>query len=178
MKKALKWLCGAITMVTMFGCSNTQTNQSHYQSIQFNNGKFQNTKAFSPSSLKTMASILWRYISETRVDAAPMSPVPLLLMHKTQLLNDVGNGDSLYRLGHSSLLLALEGEFWLIDPVFSQRASPFQWLGPKRFHPTPIAIEGLPKVKGVIISHNHYDHLDYSTIIKLKDQVDLFVTNL
>lgn len=165
-------------MVTMFGCSNTQTNQSHYQSTQFNNGKFQNAKAFSPSSLKTMASILWRYISETRVDAAPTSPVPLLLMHKTQLLNDVGNGDSLYRLGHSSLLLALEGEFWLIDPVFSQRASPFQWLGPKRFHPTPIAIEGLPKVKGVIISHNHYDHLDYSTIIKLKDQVDLFVTPL
>ena len=46
---------------------------------------------------------------------------------------------SLFRLGHSTVLLKLRGEFWLTDPVFSERASPVQWAGPKRFHAPPIS---------------------------------------
>ena len=53
--------------------------------------------------------------------------------------------------------------FWLTDPVFSDRASPFQWLGPKRFHARS-ALEDLPPIKGVIMSHDHYDHLDEDAI--------------
>lgn len=52
----------------------------------------------------------------------------------------------------------------LCDPVFSERTSPVQWLGPKRYTPPPCALEELPEVDIVCISHNHYDHLDYATV--------------
>jgi L-ascorbate metabolism protein UlaG (beta-lactamase superfamily) len=62
--------------------------------------------------------------------------------------------------------------------VFSERASPVQWMGPKRFHAPPIDIDELPPIKGVILSHDHYDHLDHAAIMKLAHKVDVFVTPL
>lgn len=82
------------------------------------------------------------------------------------------------RLGHSTLLIRLGGKNWLTDPVFSKRASPVQWAGPKRFHEVPVEIDQLPTIEGVIISHNHYDHLDYGSIKKLKDRVKHFLVPL
>ncbi|KAI7466353.1 Metallo-hydrolase/oxidoreductase [Hortaea werneckii] len=58
----------------------------------------------------------------------------------------------------------------LCDPVFSERTSPFQWLGPKRYTPTPCALAELPEVDVVCISHNHYDHLDYATVQHIYDR--------
>ncbi|KAI6790906.1 Metallo-hydrolase/oxidoreductase [Hortaea werneckii] len=58
----------------------------------------------------------------------------------------------------------------LCDPVFSERTSPFQWLGPKRYTPTPCSLEELPEVDVVCISHNHYDHLDYATVQHIYDR--------
>jgi len=83
-----------------------------------------------------------------------------------------------YRLGHSSLLIWLNGKFWLTDPIFSQRASPFQWLGPKRFHPPPLSMEELPQIEGIIISHNHYDHLDEASIKALNIKTQHFLVPL
>jgi L-ascorbate metabolism protein UlaG (beta-lactamase superfamily) len=48
--------------------------------------------------------------------------------------------------------------------VFCERASPFQWMGPKRFHPTPLALDQLPPIDAIVISHDHYDHLDYESV--------------
>ena len=67
-------------------------------------------------------------------------------------------------MGHSTLLLELEGVRVLTDPVFSDRASPFSWAGPKRFHAPPLALAALPELDAVVISHDHYDHLDYESI--------------
>ncbi len=53
-----------------------------------------------------------------------------------------------------------------------------QWAGPKRFHPAPLSIEDLPQLRAVIISHDHYDHLDKGSIRRLRDKVDTFVTPL
>ena len=74
---------------------------------------------------------------------------------------------SLWRLGHSTLLLKLQGRFWLTDPVPSERASPFSFMGPKRFHAPPISIDALPPITGVLLSHDHYDHLDFDAIQRL-----------
>lgn len=71
-------------------------------------------------------------------------------------------------LGHSSLIVELEGKRFLLDPVFSERASFSQWVGPKRFHPPPISLENLPHIDAVLISHNHYDHLDKLVIDSMK----------
>jgi len=85
---------------------------------------------------------------------------------------------TVYRLGHSTILMKLNGEFWLTDPVFSKRASPVQWAGPARFHAPPISIAELPPIKGVILSHNHYDHLDYAAILDLADKTEHFLAPL
>jgi len=165
-------------MTVVFSCASRQERESYDSSSRFRDGKFHNDAALDANDIKTMSNILWRYVSETRTDATPAQPIPLQAMTKDELIVDNTQEAAIYRLGHSSLLLAFADEFWLIDPVFSERASPLQWMGPKRFHPTPIALDQLPKIRGVIISHDHYDHLDRETITQLKDQVDYFVTPL
>ena len=66
-------------------------------------------------------------------------------------------------IGHGSVYVELDGVRLLIDPVFSEYASPFA-VGPRRFHPPPIALGELPKIDAVLITHDHYDHLDMATV--------------
>jgi L-ascorbate metabolism protein UlaG (beta-lactamase superfamily) len=69
--------------------------------------------------------------------------------------------------GHASTLLELDGVNILIDPVWDERAAPTQWFGPKRFFPPPLALEDLPRIDVVLISHDHYDHLGAGTVQRL-----------
>jgi L-ascorbate metabolism protein UlaG (beta-lactamase superfamily) len=69
--------------------------------------------------------------------------------------------------GHSSILLQVAGLNILIDPVWSERVSPFRFAGPKRAHEPAIAFDNLPKIDAVLITHNHYDHLDGPTLARL-----------
>jgi L-ascorbate metabolism protein UlaG (beta-lactamase superfamily) len=70
-------------------------------------------------------------------------------------------------MGHSSSLVELDGTRILIDPVWDKRAAPTQWIGPKRFFAPPLALEDLPPLDAVIISHDHYDHLGEGTVRQL-----------
>jgi L-ascorbate metabolism protein UlaG (beta-lactamase superfamily) len=67
-------------------------------------------------------------------------------------------------LGHSTVLIEIDGVRVLTDPVWGLRASPLRLLGPKRFQPVPLRLSEMPPVDAVLISHDHYDHLDYPTI--------------
>jgi len=69
-------------------------------------------------------------------------------------------------MGHSTLLIFIEGSVFLTDPVWAKRASPFSFAGPKRFFEAPLKIDELPNIDGIILSHDHFDHLD-STAIRL-----------
>jgi L-ascorbate metabolism protein UlaG (beta-lactamase superfamily) len=71
-------------------------------------------------------------------------------------------------LGHSTVLLELDGIRVLTDPVWGSRASPVPLLGPKRFQPVPVSLEALPDVDLVLISHDHYDHLDVKTLRRIE----------
>ena len=73
-------------------------------------------------------------------------------------------------LGHATVLLELEGHWVLTDPVWSDRVSPSRTLGPRRNHPAPMALADLPQLDAVLISHDHYDHLDTATIDHLLTQ--------
>jgi L-ascorbate metabolism protein UlaG (beta-lactamase superfamily) len=70
-------------------------------------------------------------------------------------------------LGHSTLLITIAGKRFLTDPVWAQRASPFSFAGPKRFFDIPVALDQLPPLDGVILTHDHYDHLDEKVIRQL-----------
>jgi L-ascorbate metabolism protein UlaG (beta-lactamase superfamily) len=85
---------------------------------------------------------------------------------------------TLFRLGHSTVLIKLDGGWWLTDPVFAERASPFSFAGPKRFHAPPLAIDELPPLRAVILSHDHYDHLDHDAILRLAPKAELFLAPL
>ncbi len=108
--------------------------------------------------------VWWRFVTEAKEGTVPVDPVPLRLLDRAALDALDATANHVIRLGHSSHLLKLRGQYWLIDPVFSERASPVQWAGPKRFHPSPIALADLPPIEGLILSHDHYDHLDRATI--------------
>jgi len=81
-------------------------------------------------------------------------------------------------LGHSTLLIEIDGVRVLTDPVWGQRASPLAFAGPKRFHPPPAPLAALPPLDAVIVSHDHYDHLDRSTIRALAKTSVPFITSL
>jgi L-ascorbate metabolism protein UlaG (beta-lactamase superfamily) len=69
--------------------------------------------------------------------------------------------------GHSSSLVEIDGTQVLIDPIWEQRASPAQWAGPKRFFPPTVALEDLPPIDAVLISHDHFDHLGAESVARL-----------
>src|SRR5574337_1186155 len=81
-------------------------------------------------------------------------------------------------LGHSTVLIEIDGFRVLTDPVWGPRASPSRFAGPKRFQPVPVALSALPPIDLVLVSHDHYDHLDYPTILGLARLGVPFVTSL
>ncbi|MBE2244820.1 MAG: MBL fold metallo-hydrolase [Burkholderiaceae bacterium] len=81
-------------------------------------------------------------------------------------------------LGHSTVLIEIDGWRVLTDPVWGARASPTRVAGPKRFQPVPVRLSALPPIDLVVVSHDHYDHLDYPTIRKLAATGVPFVTSL
>ncbi|MBQ5949813.1 MBL fold metallo-hydrolase [Massilia sp. ST3] len=147
-----------------------------YSSPQFQDGKFRNPVPMRKASFGEMAGLWWTFLFDKPSGTVPRQPVPVRSLSREALLAAPDN--TLYRLGHSTMLVKLGGEFYLTDPVFSERASPVQWAGPARFHAPPIGIADLPPIKAVILSHDHYDHLDHAAIMALAAKTTVFLTPL
>lgn len=136
--------------------------------------KFTNTEINFKVTASDNYAMIKAYWNDKRTHAIPDFDIPVMPL-TAELLNQ-DKSDAVFRLGHSTILLRIDQELILFDPVFSDRASPVQWVGPKRFHQPPISIEQLPKIKAVIISHDHYDHLDKHAIKALNEKVKFFIT--
>lgn len=93
-------------------------------------------------------------------DATPAQPVPVQERRASDFKTQPADGLRVTWLGHSTFLIEIDGRNLLIDPVWAERASPFTWIGPKRFHKPPLPLGDLPPIDAVLISHDHYDHLD------------------
>ncbi|RQZ42009.1 MBL fold metallo-hydrolase [Burkholderia sp. Bp9099] len=146
------------------------------ESPQHNGERFSNVAPRPVEGFGKTLGIAWNMLVNKPRNTVPTGALPIDSLTREQL--DAAPDRSLYRLGHSTLLLKLRGEFWLTDPVFAERASPFRRVGPKRFHAPPIALEDLPPLRGVILSHDHYDHLDRDTVLALAATTGVFVTTL
>lgn len=81
-------------------------------------------------------------------------------------------------LGHSSLLLDIDGKRFFTDPLWYQRASPFTLMGPKRFFENPLPINNLPPIDAILLSHDHYDHLDKGSLLQLTQKGIPIITML
>lgn len=113
-----------------------------------------------------------------KAQRVPDLELPILHSEGTELSTLGNNGLDLTWLGHSSVLLEIDGKRVLTDPVFGPRASPLSWVGPKRFHPVPVEPEKLPPLDLIIISHDHYDHLDFPTVSRMAHRETQWVTTL
>lgn len=136
--------------------------------------KFANSAPIRRAGFWAALKISWQFLFGMPADTTPNRPIPVQPLSQADLLAAPDN--TLYRLGHSTLLLKLEQGFYLTDPVFSKRASPVQWAGPERFHASPIALADLPPLKAVILSHDHYDHLDHAAVLELAQKTERFLT--
>jgi len=139
-------------------------------------GRFRNPRPRPAMGFLKTFRIFWDFTFHKPKGTVPQGPTPVVKLTREDL--EAAPDRSLWRLGHSTLLLKLRGGFWITDPVFAERASPVQWAGPKRFHAPPIALEDLPPLRGVVLSHDHYDHLDRETVIQLAGRAGVFLTPL
>lgn len=111
-----------------------------------------------------MFTEMWR----SSAHAWPDDPLPVSTGGRERFADPPATGLRATWLGHSTVLVEIDGVRVLTDPVWGPRASPLSWLGPERWYPPPIALGELPDIDAVIISHDHYDHLDQPTIDAMK----------
>lgn len=148
----------------------------HPASPQAADGRFRNPAPKPADGVAKTLGIVWNVLLNKPATTVPKGPVPVDTLTRAEL--EAAPDRSLFRLGHSTMLIKLRGGFWITDPVFAERASPVQWMGPKRFHAPPIALADLPPLRGVILSHDHYDHLDRDTVMQLAKTTGVFLTPL
>jgi hypothetical protein len=111
-------------------------------------------------------------------DVEPTAPVPVARTDPATLAAAPASGLRVTWFGHSSTLIEVDGLRLLTDPIWSDRASPVEWAGPHRWYPPTIALAQLPAIDAVLISHDHYDHLDTATIIAMRSWKNVFIVPL
>lgn len=130
------------------------------------NGQFRNPVATWSGAPPNLLRVLREYATGKEV-RRPKSPIPVVARRREDYDVAPESGLRATWMGHASSLVEIDGHRLLLDPVWSARCSPVSILGPKRFHPPPIALNALPVLDAVIISHDHYDHLDFATVREL-----------
>lgn len=146
------------------------------QSPNYKDGKFQNIH-YTPTLTKgySMLGVLYNFTFGNFPRVKPSSPIPSV---KTSLKELPLSEDLLVWFGHSSYFIQLSGKRFLIDPVFSGNASPVYGSN-KSFEGTDIyTASDMPEIDYLLITHDHYDHLDYATILKLKPKIKHIVCGL
>ncbi len=131
-------------------------------SPQFGGGRFRNPV---PTGITTgsVPDMMRRQLfgNEQR---SPRRPVQVVARSASDYATPPASGMRVTWIGWSTVLVEIDGRRVLTDPIWSERCSPSPLVGPRRFHPPPIALEQLPQIDVVVVSHDHYDHLDMPTI--------------
>jgi L-ascorbate metabolism protein UlaG (beta-lactamase superfamily) len=145
---------------TALGASQRQLRPTVAGSPEFADGKFHNTlptPALSPANARDGLLRQWH---RDRHKGLPGGPIPVTTPELPAQAGEL----AVTWFGHSSALLEVDGHRVLVDPVWGDRVSPSPLLGPTRLHEPPTPVEALPAVDAVLISHDHYDHLDLPTV--------------
>ncbi|GAA3486784.1 MBL fold metallo-hydrolase [Streptomyces cremeus] len=151
------------------------------RSPNFADGVFQNpegTRADRPSPKSTSGLLKTYFRKDERIRRAPAGTVPVHATTLADIKEPPASGLRLTWMGHSSVLAEIDGSRVLFDPVWSARCSPFDFAGPKRLHPVPVPLGSLGELDAVVISHDHYDHLDMPSIRALRASGALFAVPL
>jgi L-ascorbate metabolism protein UlaG (beta-lactamase superfamily) len=133
-----------------------------HASAQFVAGRFENPSGLGPDLEGAKLPVLAEFFFK-KGRREPAAPLPLERPHAIWQ-RPSATGLRATWLGHSTVLLELDGRRVLTDPVFGERASPVSFAGPKRFHAVPAELHELPPLDVVLLSHDHYDHLCHPTM--------------
>ena len=148
-------------------------------SPNFADGVFQNpVGARTRPSGSTLEFAKVYFHKEERVRRSPNGMMPVHATTLADLARPPASGLRLTWMGHSSVLAEIDGRRVLFDPVWGERCSPFAFAGPKRLHPVPLPLATLGPLDAVVISHDHYDHLDLPTIRALAGTDTVFAVPL
>lgn len=140
------------------------------QSARFHDDRFHNpAHDQTESPLAKVKRSGWSTVGEYFFgDAVKRPPAPMPIESPLETWQrSSSTGLRVTWLGHSTTLVEIDGFRILTDPVWSERISPIPLVGPRRFHRAPVTIAELPKLDAILISHDHYDHLDYPTVTRL-----------
>lgn len=133
-------------------------------SPQFRGGQFENVVPKTPRTTAQSWGYLKLQVLGDEVRTPPYPCPPLVPLNPEEFKKPPLPGLRAIWFGHASVYLEIDGARVMVDPMLSEYASPFPRIGPKRFHPPPMALDALPKMDAVVISHDHYDHLDMATM--------------
>lgn len=164
-----------INFSPQFGGSHSEEDKKRYQETgYYEDGKFTNLIPTSMDmSASKMLSAMVKFIKGVP-NSKPEFEIPLNKIDSLSITQWTEPA-SLVWFGHSAFLLQLDGEIILIDPMFGDVPAPHPWFGNNRYSKElPIEIEKLPSIDAILISHDHYDHLDYGSIQKLKAKTKSF----
>ena len=133
------------------------------RSPNFRDGAFRNSDATAVGTTGTTWAMLRRWLAgnEQRV---PPAALPVVRLTRANFATPPASGLRATWLGHSTVLVEIDGARILFDPVWARRASPSSLVGPARFHAPPLALDDLPPLDAVVASHDHYDHLDRGVV--------------
>lgn len=146
------------------------------QSKNYQDGQFQN---LSPTPALKEGTSVWKlyydFIFKSFPNTHPVDSIPVV---KTDLKNLVPNQDVFIWFGHSSYFLQLDGLRILVDPVLSGNASPVPGTNKPYPFTETYSVDDLPEIDYLLITHDHYDHLDYETMLEIKPKIKKIITGL
>lgn len=143
------------------------------RSPEFRDGQFHN-----PQPLMNDAALMVKDLFRVDPNASPSAPLPTARDAAAKLRVPAESGLRVTWLGHSTSLIEIGRTRVLTDPQWSERATPIAGFGPRRTHPPPIALADLPAIDVVVVSHDHYDHLDLASVEALGARGVRFVVPL
>jgi L-ascorbate metabolism protein UlaG (beta-lactamase superfamily) len=187
MRRPLAWGLGLpALLIVIFGAALLSTGCSSFgehadgerlarmrQSPEWRDDHFNNPQPLQQNMVRAIMRSF-----ESVPDTEPVAPVPVHAGDAAQYAQAPASGLRVTWFGHSSTLVEIDGVRVLTDPIWSERASPAQWIGPRRWYAPPLALTQLPPVDAVLISHDHYDHLDRASIVAMKDWKNVFIVPL
>lgn len=149
---------------TAFGASASGARRARMeQSPRYKDGRFENPEPM----WNNMSHAMWATLTGQSQVSSPTAPVPTVEVDAALFATSPPSGLRITWLGHSAVIIEIDGVRVLTDPVFGGRASPFTWVGPEAWYEPPLALEDVPPVDAVLISHDHHDHLQHSTIARI-----------
>lgn len=174
---AVLGIVGFMYLSPQFGGQATAEQQQEYaKSGHYEDGEFQNP---IPTEMATPSWGTMVKFFQSEPGRNPKANIPVLSVDSADIASPSPSKTELIWFGHSTFLLQLDGKNILLDPMLGDCPAPHPMVGNKRYSAElPIEIEQLPSIEAVLFSHDHYDHLDYGSIIALKDKVAAFYVPL